>query len=72
MSALTRDQLELLQRARDGQPLWGGSVATERLRREADLLFWMRLIERSDVSAYRLTMQGVRVVNALCEQKCMT
>ena len=34
MSALTSDQLDLLQRARDGLPLWGGSVATERLRRE--------------------------------------
>ena len=45
MSALTSDQLDLLQRARDGLPLWGGSVATERLRRDVDLLFALRLIE---------------------------
>jgi len=41
MSALTADQLELLGRARDGLPMWGGSTATDRLRREVDLLLAM-------------------------------
>jgi hypothetical protein len=64
MAALTADQLELLQRARDGLPMWGGSMATARLRREVDLLFAMRLIEPAGTSAYRLTAIGDAVLVA--------
>lgn len=58
MSALTADQLELLGRARDGLPMWGGSTATDRLRREVDLLLAMRLIEPAGAHPYRLTALG--------------
>jgi len=58
MSALTADQLDLLQRTRDGLPMWRGSMATDRLRREVDLLFALRLIEPDDTLPYRLTALG--------------
>lgn len=64
MSALTADQLELLWRARDGLPMWGGSVATERLRREMELLFALRLVEPSGTCLYRLTALGTAVLLA--------
>lgn len=62
MSALTSGQVELLQRARDGVPLWGGSLATDRLRRDADLLFALRLIEPAGAVPYRLTAAGALVL----------
>lgn len=64
MSALTDDQFELLQRARDGLPMWGGSVATDRLRRDVDLLFALRLIEPAGACPYRLTPTGALVLEA--------
>lgn len=65
MSAFTDDQLELLQRARDGLPMWGGSVATDRLRRDVDLLFALRLIEPAAETAYRPTQDGSKVLGLL-------
>lgn len=62
MSALTADQLELLQRACDGVPLWGGSMATERLRRELDLLFALRLIEPHAAGPYQPTAFGMQTL----------
>ena len=62
MSALTEDQLELPQRASDGLPMWGGSVATERLRRDVDLLFALRLIKPAAEGLYRLTPTGTQVL----------
>ena len=62
MAALTSDQLELLLRARDGLPMSGGSVATERLRREVELLFALRLIEPVAALPYRLTALGAQVL----------
>ena len=62
MSALTSDQLELLQRARDGVPMWGGSVATERLRREVDLPLALHLIGPCGEYSYRTTATGVRAL----------
>lgn len=58
MAALTSDQLELLQRAHDGVPMWGGSIATDRLRREVELLLTMRLVEPASEVPYRLTPLG--------------
>ena len=65
MAALTTDQLELLQRTRDGQPMWGGSLATERLRREVELLLKLRLVEAAGHASYRLTALGAQVLDAL-------
>ena len=65
MAVLTQDQLELLQRARDGMPMWGGSVATDRLRREVDLLLALRLLERAGAVPYRLTELGGHVLQAI-------
>ena len=65
MAALTRDQLELLQRASEGLPLWDGSVAIERLRREVELLFALRLIEPAGADPYRLTPHGLQVLDDL-------
>jgi hypothetical protein len=45
MAALTTDQLELLQRAREGLLMWGGRVAIDRLRREVELA-WLRWLVR--------------------------
>ena len=44
MGALTTEQPELLQRAGGDIPMWGGSVVLDRLRRDVELLFAMRLI----------------------------
>jgi hypothetical protein len=64
MTALTSDQIELLQRAHDGPPLWGGSIATPRLRRDVDLLVAMQLIEAAEGWPYRLTRRGEDVFEA--------
>jgi hypothetical protein len=64
MPALTVDQLELLRRTRDGLPMWGGSVATNRLRREVDLLFALRLVEPDGRHFYRLSVLGAAVLDA--------
>lgn len=64
MGALTDDQIELLQRARDGVLMWGGSTAMERLRRDVELLFALRCIELDDDDPYRLTELGARVLAA--------
>jgi hypothetical protein len=64
MAALNADQLELLQRTRDGLPMWGGSVATNRLRREVDLLFALRLVEPDGRRPYRLSALGAAVLHA--------
>ena len=64
MAALTKDQIELLQRARDGDPMWGGSTATDRLRREIDLLLALRLLEQSAPVPYRLTSLGATALDA--------
>ena len=68
MGALTADQIELLQRARDGLPMWGGSVATHRLRREVDLLLVMQLITSSGSCPYRLTATGALALDATRNQ----
>jgi len=64
MAALNADQLELLQRARAGLPMWGGSVATNRLHREVDLLFALRLVEPDGRHPYRLSALGAAVLDA--------
>ena len=58
------DQLELLQRARNGLPMWGGSVATNRLRRHVNLLFALRLVEPDGRHPYRLSALGAAVLHA--------
>ena len=68
MTALTLDQLELLQRAQDGVLMWGGSVATYRLRREVDLLIALRLVEPAGAVPYRLTQLGALVLATACVQ----
>jgi hypothetical protein len=65
MAALTADLLALLQRAREGMPMWGGSVATDRLRPEVDLLLARGLVERQGEEPYRLTSLGARVLDAV-------
>lgn len=45
--ALTSEQLELLQRAHGGPPIWGGSVLLPLIRREAELLMALRLVSRA-------------------------
>lgn len=65
MPPLTGDQLELLQRARDGLPVWGGSVAIDRLRRDVDLLLALRLVEPACANPYRLTPVGATVLDAV-------
>jgi hypothetical protein len=68
MPALTGDQFELLQRARDGLPMWGGSVAIDRLRRDVDLLLALRLVEPDGLCPYRLTEIGSQVLSAVGER----
>ena len=68
MAALTSDQLELLQRARDGLPMWGGSVAIDRLRSDVELLFSLRLVEPAGAVPYRLTALGALVLGAKGDQ----
>jgi len=65
MAALTDDQIDLLQRAREGLPMWGGSVATNRLRREVELLLAMRLVESGGSFQHRLTELGAQVLDAV-------
>lgn len=62
VAALTDDQLELLQRAIDGLPMWGGSVATDRLRREVELLIAIGFIKRYYEYSYTLTDVGACVL----------
>ncbi len=62
MAALTSDQLELLERAHNGLPMWGGSIATDRLRREVELQLTMRLVEPAGAVPYRLTSLGALVL----------
>lgn len=64
MGALTTEQLELLQRAGGGIPMWGGSVMLNRLRRDVELLFAMRLIEPSAPYRYTLSALGAEVLVA--------
>ena len=63
--ALTDDQLELLQRAHDGLPMWGGSLAIARVRRDVDLLLTLRLVEPAGANPYRLTTLGATVLDAV-------
>lgn len=65
MSPLTTDQLELLQRARDGLPMWGASFAIERLRRELELLFALKLLEAANGGTYRPTVLGERALRTV-------
>lgn len=46
-----------------GKEQWGGSVATERLRREVDLLFELQLIEPATPTPYCLTALGRLLVD---------
>lgn len=62
MAVLTADQIELLQRARDGMPMWDGSMTTNRLSRELDLWFAPQLIEPAGTTPYRLTAIGAVVL----------
>ncbi len=64
MPAPNANQLELLQRTHDGLPMWGGSVATNRLRQEVDLLFASGLVEPDGRNPYRLTATGAVVLHA--------
>ena len=45
--------------------MWGGSVATERLRRDVDLLLVLHLVEAAWASPYRLTTLGATVLDAI-------
>jgi hypothetical protein len=65
MASLTDDQLELLRRAREGLPMWGGSLAIARLRRDIDLLLALRLVEPAGSNPYRLTTLGETLLEAL-------
>ena len=68
MTSLTADQLDLLQSARDGLLMWGGSVAIDRLQRDVELPLVLRLVERHAVGTYRLTEIGARVLTAAGER----
>jgi hypothetical protein len=65
VTSLTCDQLELLQRARDGLPMWGGSVAIARLRRDVDLLLTLRLVEPASSDFYRVTLLGAAALDSM-------
>jgi hypothetical protein len=65
MTALTAAQIELLRRAGEGIPLWGGSLATHRLQREVELLLRMRLLEPVAFRSYCLTVMGARALAAI-------
>ena len=62
MASLTDDQLELLQRACDGVPMWGGSTATPRLIGDVELLLALGLVEPAADWPYRLTALGRQVL----------
>lgn len=68
MSPLTNDQLEMLQRARDGVPMWGGSTAIPRLARDVDLLLALGLVAPSHDSPCRLTELGRQALASLRPQ----
>lgn len=65
MSALTADQLELLQCARDGVPMWGGSTATPRLKADLQLLLALGLVEPSADWPYQLTALALKVLTTI-------
>jgi len=65
MAALTEDQIELIQRARVGLPVWGGSVAIDRLRRDVELLLRLGIIQLGEDGSYLLTHLGLRAHYAL-------
>jgi hypothetical protein len=64
MSALTNDQFELLERARDAKFMWGGGVPLASLQGEVELLLALRLIEPAGLSQYRLIGIGDEVLSA--------
>jgi len=64
MAALTPFQLELLWRAGLGSPIWGGSIATDRLRRDVELLWALGLVEPDARYPYRLSALGAAVLEA--------
>jgi len=68
MDALTRSQVQLLQRARDGNPMWGGSTAIAWLRRDVELLLALRLIERHGDLPYSLTPLGASALDSMGHQ----
>ena len=43
--------------------MWGGSVATDRLRREVELLLALHLIEVDGPHSYKLTAMGAAVLD---------
>lgn len=65
MAAFTSDQLELLLRAREGVPMWGGSTALPRLARDVDLLLALGLVEPAEEWPYQVTGLGQQVLGAL-------
>jgi hypothetical protein len=65
MATLTFEQLELLQRAREGRPMWGGSAATDQLSREVGLLLSLCLLEPAREVPYRLTPRGAITLELL-------
>lgn len=60
-SALTANQFELIQRDREGLPMSGGSVATNRLRRDVEPLLSLRLIEPAGTCPCGLAPIGAHV-----------
>ena len=67
MSALTDDQLEILRRARDDLPMWGGSVATDRLHRDVSEHLVIKVIDsaKSELELLSYSFTSVPVVEAL-------
>ena len=65
MAALTTDQLDLLQRAHDGVPMWGGGLATPRIRREVDLLLALGPVQPDGSKPYSLTALSEAVLAAI-------
>lgn len=64
VAALTPFQLELLRRAGEGSPMWGGSQATPRIRRDVELLWALGLVEPDAFYPYRLSALGAAFLEA--------
>lgn len=58
-------RFELLQRARDGVPMWGGSTALPRLAADVELLLALGSVETASEGAYALTAHGDRALAAM-------
>ena len=64
MTALDKNQIEILRRVRAGRHLGGGDVPLASLESHICQMIVMRLIKPAGARPYRLTAIGVEVLNA--------